>query len=179
MSGAATVKRSIEAMADRLVAALRFSAGIFMIIMTGLYGFNVLARTFVPQLASSLVWIDAAARYMMIWIVFLGVGAALASGQHILVDLLWRRLGTAANYLIFRVIDLTGFLFSALMTIFSVQLTLFIAGTGQVSPTLDLPTYILYIAPVVGFASLAMIFLLRVFGLCNARRNPTSGELKE
>jgi C4-dicarboxylate transporter DctQ subunit len=173
------VKRSIAAIADHLVAVLRYSAGIFLIIMTGLYGFNVLARTFVPQLAGSLVWIDTAARYLMIWVVFLGVGAALASGQHVLVNLLWRRFGASTTHLLFKLIDLTGFLFSALMLVFSVQLTIFIAGTGQISPTLELPTYILYVAPVIGFASLAMIFLLRVFGISDARRKPSNAERRE
>ena len=171
------IKRSIQAIAGGLVAAQRYAAAIFMIVMTGLYGFNVLARTFLPKLAGSLAWIDDAARYLMIWVVFLAVGAALASGQHIIVDLMWRRLGTSARRLIFTLIDLTGFLFSALMVVLSVQLTIFIAGTGQISPTLELPTYILYIAPVIGFASLAMIFLLRVFGFCDARRKqPDPGQ---
>jgi TRAP-type C4-dicarboxylate transport system permease small subunit len=64
----------------------------------------------------------------------------------------------------------TGLLFCALMAVLSVQLAIFIAGTGQVSPTLELPVYVLYIAPVVGFASLAMIFLLRLFGCCDRRQ---------
>jgi TRAP-type C4-dicarboxylate transport system permease small subunit len=169
------MKRPIEVIAGRLVAAQRQTAAFFMIAMTGLYGFNVMARTFVPQLSGSLAWIDDAARYLMIWVVFLAVGPALDSGRHIVVDLAWRHLG-AAKGLIFRLIDVTGFLFSALMTVLSVQLTMFIAQTGQVSPTLELPAYILYIAPIIGFASLAMIFLLRVFGFCDAQRNRSDPE---
>jgi C4-dicarboxylate transporter DctQ subunit len=163
------MKRSIETIAERLVAMQGYTAAIFLIVMTGLYGFNVLARTFLPKLSGSLAWIDDAARYLMIWIVFLAVGVALASGRHIVVDMAWRHLG-AAKSLIFRLIDVTGFLFSALLTVLSVQLAMFIAQTGQISPTLQLPTYLLYIAPIVGFASLTMIYLLRVFGFCDARR---------
>jgi C4-dicarboxylate transporter DctQ subunit len=154
----------------------RYTAAIFMIVMTGLYGFNVLARTFLPQLAGSLAWIDDAARYLMIWVVFLAAGAALASGRHILVDMTWRHLGVSAKRVIFGLIDLTGFLFSALMVVLSVQLAILIARTGQIRPTLELPTYILYIAPVIGFASLAMIFLLRVLGFCDARRKQPDPE---
>ena len=164
------MKRPIEVIAGRLVAAQRQTAAFFMIAMTGLYGFNVMARTFVPQLSGSLAWIDDAARYLMIWVVFLAVGPALDSGRHIVVDLAWRHFG-AAKGLIFRLIDVTGFLFSALMTVLSARLTMFIAQTGQVSPTLELPAYMLYIAPIIGFASLTMIFLLRVFGFRDAQRN--------
>jgi TRAP-type C4-dicarboxylate transport system permease small subunit len=164
------MKRLIEAIARRLAAAQRFAAAFFMIAMTGLYGFNVLARTFLPTLSGSLAWIEDAARYLMIWVVFLAVGPALESGRHIVVDLAWRRLGASARTLIFRLIDVTGLLFCAFMAVLSVQLAIFIAGTGQVSPTLELPVYVLYIAPVVGFASLAMIFLLRLFGCCDRRQ---------
>jgi C4-dicarboxylate transporter DctQ subunit len=168
------VKSSIEAIAERWLAVLRYTAGIVMIAMTGIYGFNVLARTFVPHFAGSLLWIDTAARYMMIWIVFLGLAVALASGRHILVDSLWSRLGEAARRWVFALVDVTGFLFSALMVVLSVELAIFVAGTGQISPMLGVPTYIIYVAPIIGFASLALIYLLRLFGICDARRTPSS-----
>jgi C4-dicarboxylate transporter DctQ subunit len=172
------MKRSIEAIADRLVAALRYSAGIFMILMTGIYGLNVLARLFVPHFAGSLLWIDTAARFLMIWIVFLGLAVALRSGRHILVDSLWPYLGEAARRKIFALVDVTGFLFSALMVLLSVELAIFIAGTGQISPMLGVPTYIIYVAPIIGFASLAATYLLRLFGICDAR-HPPSSEVRE
>jgi TRAP-type C4-dicarboxylate transport system permease small subunit len=164
------MKRSIEAIVGCLVAAQRLAAAVFMIAMTGLYGFNVLARTFLPTLSGSLAWIDDAARYLMIWVVFLAIGPALESGRHIVVDLAWRRLGRPARTLMFRLIDVTGILFSGWMAILSVQLAMFIAETGQISPTLQLPVYVLYIAPIVGFASLTMIFFLRLFGYFDRRQ---------
>jgi TRAP-type C4-dicarboxylate transport system permease small subunit len=170
------MKLAIDGIVGRLIAAQRHTAAFFMITMTGLYGFNVLARTFLPKLSGSLAWIDDAARYLMIWVVFLAVGPALESGRHIAVDLVWRHLGASTKSLMFTLIDLTGFLFSILMTVLSVQLTMFIARTGQVSPTLELPAYVLYIAPIIGFASLAMIFLLRVFGICDVHRSRPDSE---
>jgi TRAP-type C4-dicarboxylate transport system permease small subunit len=168
------MKRSIEAIAGWWLALLRYTAGIVMIVMTGIYGINVLARTFVPHFAGFLLWIDTAARYMMIWIVFLGLAVALGSGRHILVDSLWPYLGNAARRWLFALVDATGLLFSALMVALSVELATFIAGTGQVSPMLGVPTYIIYVAPIIGFASLALIYLLRLFGICDARHAPNS-----
>jgi C4-dicarboxylate transporter DctQ subunit len=168
------MKRRIEAIAERWLAVLRYTAGIVMIVMTAIYGFNVLARAFAPHFAGSLLWIDTAARYMMIWIVFLGLAVALGSGRHILVDSLWAYLGVAARRWTFALIDLTGFLFSALMGVLAVELAIFIAGTGQTSPMLGVPTYVIYVAPIVGFASLALIYLLRLFGICDARRTPSA-----
>jgi TRAP-type C4-dicarboxylate transport system permease small subunit len=168
------MKRSIETIAEWWLAVLRYTAGIVMIIMTGIYGLNVLARAFVPHFAGSLLWVDTAARYMMIWIVFLGLAVALGSGRHIMVDSLWPYVGGAVRRWIFALIDLTGFFFSALMAVLAIELAIFIAGTGQTSPILGVPTYIIYVAPIVGFATLAAIYLLRLFGICDARRTPAS-----
>jgi TRAP-type C4-dicarboxylate transport system permease small subunit len=173
------MKRSIEAIAERWLDVLRHTAGIVMIVMTGIYGFNVLARTFAPHFAGSLLWIDTAARFMMIWIVFLGLAVALGSGRHILVDSLWPRVSERIRRWIFALIDLTGFLFSGLMVVLAVELAMFIAGTGQISPMLGLPTYIIYVAPIIGFASLAVIYLLRLFGMCDARHKPSNAKLGE
>jgi hypothetical protein len=52
----------------------------------------------------------------------------------------------------------------------------FIAGTGQISPTLGVPTYVLYLAPAVGFASLSVVYLLRLFSMRDARRTPVKAE---
>jgi C4-dicarboxylate transporter DctQ subunit len=173
------MKRSTEAIAEWWLAVLRYTVGIVMILMTGIYGFNVLVRAFVPSLAGSFLWIDTAARYMMIWIVFLGLAVALGSARHIVVDSLWSHISDTARRWLFALIDVTGFLFSALMAVLSVELAIFVAGTGQTSPMLGVPTYIIYIAPVLGFVSLAFIFLLRVFGICDARRPASNAGIGE
>jgi C4-dicarboxylate transporter DctQ subunit len=77
---------------------------------------------------------------------------------------------------LFGVIDVAGVLFSIYMAVLAFELSLFIAGTGQISPTLGIPAYILYVAPVVGFASLAFGFVLRLFSIRDARRKPAKAE---
>jgi TRAP-type C4-dicarboxylate transport system permease small subunit len=170
------MKRSIEAAADGWGAIQRHSAAILMIVMTALYGFNVFIRTALPQFAATFAWIEEGSRYMLIWIVFLAAGIALEAGRHVLIDLLWARLGPTARRWVFALIDVAGIAFCVLMVILSVQLTLFVAGTGQISPTLGLPTYIIYVAPIVGFASLALGFGLRLFSIRDARNKPPAGE---
>jgi len=166
------MRQSIEAVADAWGAAQRYGAAIFMIAMTLLYGFNVVIRTVLPQYAATFAWIEEASRYMMVWVVFLATGIALEVGRHILIDMWWGRLGPRARRVVFALIDLTGIVFSVWMAVLSVRLTLFIAGTGQTSPTLGMPAYPLYVAPAVGFASLAVSFALRLFSVRDARRKP-------
>ena len=76
----------------------------------------------------------------------------------------------------FALIDLSGIAFCVLMIVLSVRLTIFVAGTGQMSPTLGIPAYVIYVAPIVGFASLAFGFALRLFAIRDARTKTASGE---
>ena len=77
----------------------------------------------------------------------------------------------------FALIDLSGIAFCVLMVILSVRLTIFVAGTGQISPTLGIPAYVIYVAPIVGFASLAFGFVLRLFSIRDARTKTAVGRM--
>lgn len=170
------MKRSIESLADGWGAIQRYSAAILMIAMTALYGFNVFVRTLFPQFAATFAWIEEGSRYMLIWIVFLAAGVALEAGRQVLIDLLWVRIGARARRWVFAFIDICGIAFCILMVVLSVKLSLFVAGTGQLSPTLGIPAYVIYVAPAVGFASLAFGYALRLFGVRDSRTKTASGE---
>jgi TRAP-type C4-dicarboxylate transport system permease small subunit len=170
------MKSAIETAAAVWSAIQRHAAAAVMIVMTALYAFNVLVRALAPQFASTFAWIDEGARYMMVWVVFLAAGVALETGRHVVIDVLWPRFGERGRRLVFAFIDIVGFAFCAFMVVLAVRLTVFIAGTGQISPTLGVPAYILYVAPAVGFASLALLYLARLFGLRDARRGAVKAE---
>jgi TRAP-type C4-dicarboxylate transport system permease small subunit len=170
------MRRIVDRLADGWNLIQRYAAALILIAMTALYGFNVLVRAIFPQFASALAWIDEGARYMMVWVVFLGAGLALEVGRHVLIDLMWARWSERARRIVFAAIDVTGLAFCAFMFVLAVRMTAFIAGTGQISPTLGVPTYVLYMAPVVGFASLSFVYLLRLFSMRDARRTPVKAE---
>jgi TRAP-type C4-dicarboxylate transport system permease small subunit len=169
------MKQAIDALADGWGAIQRYSAAVLMILMTALYGFNVFVRTATPQYAATFAWIEEGTRYMLVWIVFLAAGIALEAGRHVLIDLLWTRLGPVRRW-VFRLIDVVGVAFCTMMAVLSFELTVFVANTGQISPTLGLPAYIIYAAPIVGFVSLALGFLLRLFSFRDARIKTAAGE---
>lgn len=168
--------QAIETLADGWAVTQRYAAGLLLIAMTVLYGLNVLLRALLPQYAATFAWVEEGARYMVVWVVFLGAGVALESGRHILIDLGWKYFNPAALRFMFAAIDAVGVLFCALMTVLSFELSTFVAGTGQTSPTLGIPAYVLYVAPIFGFASLAVGFLLRLIRLRDARVNPPTAE---
>ena len=65
---------------------------------------------------------------------------------------------------------IVGLAYSLGAMVAAFELTVFVMRSGQFSPTLNIPAYFLYLAPVVGFASLAFRFLLRLLSIRDARR---------
>ncbi|MCG6877269.1 MAG: TRAP transporter small permease [Betaproteobacteria bacterium] len=168
------MRRALERIANGVGLVERYGAAGVLISMTALYAFNVLVRAFAPAYASLFAWIDEAVRYMLVWLVFLAVGITLELGRHVSVDIVRGRLPAVPERLLFGVIDLVGVAFSVGAAIVALNLALFVKGTGQISPTLGVPTYVLYVAPVIGFASLAFRFLLRLLSVRDARRWPAT-----
>jgi TRAP-type C4-dicarboxylate transport system permease small subunit len=162
--------RVLEKLADIWGIIERYAAGLVMIVMTALYGFNVLVRFLAPSYASQFAWIDEAARLLMVWVVFLALGLALEVGRHVSVDMLHARLSHGRKRALFALIDVVGLVFSAGAAVLALQLTLLVMQTGQFSPTLGTPVYFLYVAPAIGFTSLAFRYLLRLLAIRDSRR---------
>lgn len=139
------------------------------ITMIGLYGFNVFVREVLPQYASSFAWIDEASRILMVWGVFMTLGLALERGRHIAMSSLLVALSPKIQFYIRKLIDLVGFTFSIYSAWLAYNLTIFVFNTGQMSPTLNLPMFILYIAPLSGFILLGFRYALDLFGFTDRR----------
>jgi TRAP-type C4-dicarboxylate transport system permease small subunit len=169
------VRAALGRLADILGTAERYGAAALLVSMTFLYGFNVLVRALLPAYASAFAWVDEATRYMLIWLVFLATGLTLEVGRHVSVDIIRGRLRARHERLLFALIDVIGFAACAGASYLAVQMTLFVMDTGQTSPTLGMPIYLVYIAPAFGFASMAFRFLLRLLSVRDARRQPPAG----
>ncbi len=167
-----TMSRRIERAAGWLSVVERYFTGLLLVLMTFLYSLNIVVRLVIPNVASEFAWIDEATRYLMIWVVFMAAGIALEVGRHVSVNIAHSYFPSRLLAVVFKLIDVIGFIFSAGIAYFSFNLAVFVAGTGQVSPTLGIPTYVLYVAPCIGFASLALRYLLQIVGLRDMRRNP-------
>jgi TRAP-type C4-dicarboxylate transport system permease small subunit len=135
--------------------------------MIGLFGFNVLVREISPQYASTFAWIDEAARILMVWGVFITLGLAFERGRHIAMTTFLVALPKTKQYYIRKLIDLVGFIFSAYSSWLGYHITIFVLNTGQVSPTLNLPMFVLYLAPTVGFLLLAVRYAAEFCGFTN------------
>ncbi len=95
-------------------------------------------------------WGEELARYCMVWLTCIGISAGVKQGSHIGVDALVDMLPAGAKKWL-RVVTnviVTGIYFY--MMILSVEITLGIRETRQVSPAMQIPMYIIYSGLIVG-----------------------------
>lgn len=105
----------------------------------------------------SILWVEEASRYLMIWLTFLGAGIVLRYGGHIGIDTLQERLPGAAPVL-------RALIFALLLAFFSAMVWL---GTryalltwDQTTPVLQIPIGAVYLAMPIGFGLLIVHLLL-------------------
>ena len=145
----------------------RFFIVFFTVSMISLYGLNVIVREITPQYASIFAWIDEASRLLMVWVVFLSLGIAFDRGRHIAMTTFINSFSNR-NFLYFgKIIDLLGFVFSLYCTWLGFKITIFVFNSGQVSPTLNIPMFILYVAPTLGFTLIFVRYTLSLLNIHN------------
>ncbi|MGI6035212.1 MAG: TRAP transporter small permease [Limnochordia bacterium] len=93
-----------------------------------------------------ITWGEEAARYMMVWLAYIGASAGLKRGSHLGVEVFvsslpkkWHWALDALRYLIIIV-------FNVLVIILAAQILRNQKATGQISPALEIPIYYAYAA---------------------------------
>jgi TRAP-type C4-dicarboxylate transport system permease small subunit len=105
----------------------------------------------------SLLWVEEASRYTMIWLTFLGAGLVLRYGGHIGIEALHDRFPRQAPLLraLVALLMLGFFAFMAWIGVRYASLT-----WGQTTAVMEIPIGAVYLAMPIGFALLAVHLLL-------------------
>lgn len=103
-----------------------------------------------------LPWAEELARYLMIWVVFLGIGAGAKKNTHFVVEVL--QLLLPKKFHKFLRIFTTVFVvfFMCVLIYCSYQLINRVMAMGQISPSLGIPIWSVYIAIPIGCALMAI-----------------------
>jgi TRAP-type C4-dicarboxylate transport system permease small subunit len=133
--------------------------------MVVLFCGNVVAREIGGTFASKFSWIEEAVRFMNVFLVFIALGLTLEQGRHVGINTLRDKLPSKMRFVVLKVTDAMGFLFSIYLAWLGIRLVQFVLMTGQRSPTLDVPIGLVYAAPVIGFGLLALRFGLSFLGI--------------
>lgn len=116
---------------------------------------QIIMRTF---FSAPLKWAEELARYLQIWITFLGIGYGIRRGSHIGMTLLKDRLPPILKALCGLIVDVAGFL--AFIVLFRTSLQ-FLAHQNVVSTAMELPMQLVYLVIPVG----AVIYMAYDMGM--------------
>ena len=136
--------------------------GAIMLAMSFAYTFNVAVREVAPSFAPKLAWIEELCLFGLVWMIFLSLALALEGGRHIGMRMVLTRMPPTSQRAAKLVINLAGLVFAAYLAKIGYDITVFVANSGQRSPTLDISMLWLYIVMPVGFGLLALRYLLDV-----------------
>ena len=114
----------------------------------------------------SILWVEEASRYAMVWLTFVGAGPVLRYGGHIGIDTLQQALPRAAPA-VRSVIFVLLAIFSGVMVVVGVRYAML--TWAQTTPVMQIPVGAVYLAMPVGFA-LLLIHLAVMFRGYVARR---------
>ena len=109
--------------------------------MTALVGAQVVMR-YVMQ--NSLSWSEEMARYVFIWLINIGISYGVKTKRHISVDVLNSFLSKKNSAYLSILADILFLLFAIIVIYNGYDLTMRIMATGQASPALEMPMYIVY-----------------------------------
>ena len=137
--------------------------GALMILISFAYGGNVLIREVFPSLGPKLAWIEEACLIGLVWMVFFGLALGLEQGRQIAMGSALARMGPTLMKRVKLVINVTGLIFSLYLTNIGYDITVFVANSGQTSPTLDISMAWMYVVMPIGFGLLAIRYALELF----------------
>jgi C4-dicarboxylate transporter DctQ subunit len=123
-------------------------------------------------------WAQELCIYLFIWMAKFGAAYGVRTGIHIGVDVLVANVGAAAQRKLVSVALSLGALFTAVIAVIGARWVLFIHGTGQVSPDLEWPMWIVYLCVPLGSALMCYRFLQVLAGYLRggALPRPQHGE---
>lgn len=95
---------------------------------------------------SSIEWAEEITRYGVVWITFIGASVCIYKGAHLGIDTFLLSLERKGFRFLTVIVQILAVLFSVIFFILSLQITLKIYGTGQISASLGIPMYLVYAA---------------------------------
>ena len=139
-----------------------FLLGVCCVLFSAIVCVVIAAVVFRYGLNSSLVWGEELARYLAVWLVFLGLGCAHRRSEHVAVTSVLGRIPGIGTALAGRIGELVSLIFCLAIMGFGAQATAANFARHQVSPALHIEIAWIYLAIPVGFGVLALQSAVRL-----------------
>lgn len=142
---------------DRVV--MRLERGLAAALMLMSVALIVVDVTLRAGFSVALSWAGEATRYSIIWLVFIAGSIGARSSTHISIDFLAETLPPRAARRVAQAAALIASFTSALLAWFGWELVVQMRSFGQVSPSLEWPMWVIYLAVPLGSALMSLRFL--------------------
>ncbi len=129
-----------------------------MLILIIVVGVQVFCRY---VLQNSLDWTEEMARYLVIWSVLFGCSFAMRTGSHLELSILRNLVGPRSQKAIECFSCLVCFGFSIIMIYAGMESVINIHWSEQLTPAMQIPAWIIWLAMPAGFALMGIQALLR------------------
>lgn len=134
------VSRSI----NRRIESLLFVLGLSMTVIVAIQVFSRYV------LNHSLFWSEELARYLLVWLTFMGASVAYRRKAHPSIDVVFVRTSPSVQKLFTILVHLASIFLFGVMVFFGLRFSYFVRM--QISPALHLPKWIIFsIIPISGF----------------------------
>ena len=130
---------------------------------------NVIARKF---FSAASTWAEESIRYAIIWVTFLGCSQCAKTGTHVGIDLVIQAMPKGLQRYFNALAQFIGAAFTAVCTYAGWEATQLVLTTGQRSPAILMPMWIIYFSIPLGFALTTIRFIVAGIGML---RNKSSG----
>ncbi|MGY4690762.1 TRAP transporter small permease [Salibacterium sp. K-3] len=107
----------------------------------------------------SLIWTEELARYLIIWFIFIGSSIAVRERAHAKVDVLFTIASANTKRILSIAASMMGLLFCILIVISGWQTIQNVTQYSNVTPALQIPMYVPYLAIPIGGTLMAVRFI--------------------
>jgi C4-dicarboxylate transporter, DctQ subunit len=134
----------------------KMMAATLLLVSVGLIVGDVVLRA---GFSYALSWAGEATRFAIIWLVFIAGSIGARSSAHISIDFLAETLPPRMAYRVAQSAAVISSLTSGLVAWFGLSLAVQMQKFGQVSPSLEMPMWVIYLSVPVGAALMSLRFL--------------------
>ncbi len=149
-------------------------ASVSLVMMAGITAVQVFNRY---VLQSSLDWSEELARYLFIWAVYVGCSYATQMDRHLEVTIIRTIFKGKFARPVTILASFITVIFCLFSTILGIKFVIFLAGTGQKTPALEISAYWVYLCMPVGLGFMGIRTMERLWLLITGKINPAEIEI--
>lgn len=108
-------------------------------------------------------WAEELCRYLMVWMIFIGASQVTLRGGHVAVDIVPRLLPKRANLVLAFLVNGISIGFCIVLAYFAYKQMMRVKIARQVSPAMELPMWVAYLAIPLGTLLMSVRYLQQMF----------------